>query len=164
MTAFGEVAKPFLSVQNQGFNIIISVVGRFLLGILLLVGGFLYDIFSSVIFAIPTLLAKFTLLPLLSSWITNTHVGNDTLGGMLSNILGVNSSAAQGILSLSMSALGISILLAIFQYLKGGSKHANRRGRNKLTEQKIYSFGGEISVNHGKITVPAEFAGFYRAV
>lgn len=31
-------------------------------------------------------------------------------------------------------------------------------------EQKIYSFGGEISVNHGKITVPAEFAGFYRAV
>lgn len=122
----------YFSVQNQGFNIIISVVGRFLLGILLLIGGFLYDIFSSVIFAIPTLIAKFTLIPLLSSWITNTHVGNDTLGGMLSNILGVNTSAAQGILSLSMSALGISILLAIFQYLKGGSKHANRRGRNKL--------------------------------
>lgn len=122
----------YFSVQNQGFNIIISVVGRFILGILLLVGGFLYDIFSSVIFVIPTLLAKFTLIPLLTSWITNTHVGNDTLGGMLSNILGVNSSAAQGILSISMSALGISVLLALFQYLKGGSKHANRRGRNKL--------------------------------
>ncbi|MFR0524202.1 hypothetical protein [Ligilactobacillus salivarius] len=121
----------YFSTQNQGFNIILPIVGRFILGFIALVAGFIYDIYSSVIFGIPTLVAKFNVIPLIASWFTKQNVfGDGTIAQKLNELLGVNSTTVQTLTTVSFTVFTIMVLFSLTKYLSKG--RINDSSRNKL--------------------------------
>lgn len=124
----------YIATSQQTMMEILSRIGRFFMGVVLLICGFMYDIFSVIIFAIPALLAKLNVIPLIASWVSNTNViGKNTLADSLQKNFGVSSSNVQFFITIIISVLSIFILISVYQYLGKGAKNLNQKARNKLT-------------------------------
>ena len=138
----------YFSTQNQGFNIILPIVGRFILGFVALVAGFIYDIYSSVIFGIPTLVAKFNVIPLIAAWFTKQNVfGDGTIAEKLNEILGVNSDTVQTLTTISFTVFIIMVLFSLTKYLSTGKINDSSRKKviSRLSALVLFPAGLALS-------------------
>ena len=138
----------YFSTQNQGFNIILPIVGRFILGFVALVAGFIYDIYSSVIFGIPTLVAKFNVIPLIAAWFTKQNVfGDGTIAEKLNEILGVNSDTVQTLTTISFTVFIIMVLFSLTKYLSTGKINDSSRRKviSRLSALVLFPAGLALS-------------------
>lgn len=138
----------YFSTQNQGFNIILPIVGRFILGFVALVAGFIYDIYSSVIFGIPTLVAKFNVIPLIAAWFTKQNVfGDGTIAEKLNEILGVNSDTVQTLATISFTVFIIMVLFSLTKYLSTGKINDSSRKKviSRLSALVLFPAGLALS-------------------
>ena len=138
----------YFSTQNQGFNIILPIVGRFILGFVALVAGFIYDIYSSVIFGIPTLVAKFNVIPLIAAWFTKQNVfGDGTIAEKLNEILGVNSDTVQTLPTISFTVFIIMVLFSLTKYLSTGKINDSSRKKviSRLSALVLFPAGLALS-------------------
>lgn len=138
----------YFSTQNQGFNIILPIVGRFILGFVALVAGFIYDIYSSVIFGIPTLVAKFNVIPLIAAWLTKQNVfGDGTIAEKLNEILGVNSDTVQTLTTISFTVFIIMVLFSLTKYLSTGKINDSSRKKviSRLSALVLFPAGLALS-------------------
>lgn len=138
----------YFSTQNQGFNIILPIVGRFILGFVALVAGFIYDIYSSVIFGIPTLVAKFNVIPLIAAWFTKQNVfGDGTIAEKLNEVLGVNSDTVQTLTTISFTVFIIMVLFSLTKYLSTGKINDSSRKKviSRLSALVLFPAGLALS-------------------
>lgn len=138
----------YFSTQNQGFNIILPIVGRFILGFVALVAGFIYDIYSSIIFGIPTLVAKFNVIPLIAAWFTKQNVfGDGTIAEKLNEILGVNSDTIQTLTTISFTVFIIMVLFSLTKYLSTGKINDSSRKKviSRLSALVLFPAGLALS-------------------
>ncbi|MSE04299.1 hypothetical protein GKC34_00195 [Lactobacillus salivarius] len=138
----------YFSTQNQGFNIILPIVGRFILGFVALVAGFIYDIYSSIIFGIPTLVAKFNVIPLIAAWFTKQNVfGDGTIAEKLNEILGVNSDTVQTLTTISFTVFIIMVLFSLTKYLSTGKINDSSRKKviSRLSALVLFPAGLALS-------------------
>lgn len=138
----------YFSTQNQGFNIILPIVGRFILGFVALVAGFIYDIYSSVIFGIPTLVAKFNVIPLIAAWFTKQNVfGDGTIAEKLNEVLGVNSDTVQTLTTISFTVFIIMVLFSLTKYLSTGKINDSSRRKviSRLSALVLFPAGLALS-------------------
>lgn len=123
----------YFSVSQQGFNIILPMLGRWVLGILMIIAGAIYDIAGQIVFIIPNLIAKINIIPWLASVVLKSNfVGADGLARVLSDKYGISSESIQNMLSFALSILAVSILISIASTFGRGSRNINIRSRNRL--------------------------------
>lgn len=124
----------YFSVSQQGFNIILPMLGRWVLGILMIIAGAIYDIAGQIVFIIPNLIAKINIIPWIASIILKSNfIGSDGLAKVLSDKYGISSDSIQNMLSFALSILATSILISVATTFGRGGRNINNRSRNKLT-------------------------------
>ena len=126
-TAMATYSKyNYLTYKPQAFSSIISMVGRVLLGLVLLIFGLFSDSLNLLFHALAGLISAFNVIPMLASAIANTNYVGD-----LQSALGLSASVIKQFISVMMSFLLTSVLIALYMGLYRGSSKADKGALSK---------------------------------
>lgn len=121
-TAMATYSKyNYLTYKPQSFSSIISIIGRSLLGMVLFVFGLLSDTITLLYTALVNFIGIFNMIPLLASAISGTNYA-----GQLQSALGLSSQTIKTFISIMLSFLIASILIALYMGLYRGASNADR--------------------------------------
>ena len=126
-TAMATYSKyNYLTYKPQSFSSIISIIGRSLLGMVLFVFGLLSDTITLLYTALVNFIGIFNVIPLLSSAISGSNYA-----GQLQSALGLSANTIKTFISVMLSFLIASILIALYMGLYRGASHADKGALSK---------------------------------
>ena len=126
-TAMATYSKyNYLTYKPQSFSSIISIIGRSLLGMVLFVFGLLSDTITLLYTALVNFIGIFNVIPLLS-----TAISGSNYAGQLQSALGLSADTIKTFISVMLSFLIASILIALYMGLYRGASHADKGALSK---------------------------------
>lgn len=121
-TAMATYSKyNYLTYKPQSFSSIISIIGRSLLGMVLFIFGLLSDTITLLYTALVNFIGIFNMIPLLASAISGTNYA-----GQLQSALGLSAQTIKTFISIMLSFLIASILIALYMGLYRGASNADK--------------------------------------
>jgi hypothetical protein len=134
-----EVTKSFASTMAtyatfnyfgnkiQGFESVLTYIGRFLATVILLPLAILMDLLNLVVPTLISLIAKFNVIQLLGSAFSNLGITSD-----LANALGISKGAITSFVNAVMSFAIVMILISLAGTFKRGGKNIDQSHAKKL--------------------------------
>lgn len=117
----------YITTQPEGFSAILNIVGRPLMGVLLVVFGLIEDIRVVMIKIVPTILLKINVIPMIANIYTSSGKGSE-----LQQALGVSNETMKAFVTAAFSFATASLLISVIFMLKRGTSNVDQHHFDKF--------------------------------